>query len=223
MVFRSSMSLVHILRCSVLRNYGLRFKHTLPPLPYDPSALEPVISKEIMQLHHSKHHAAYVNNLNIAEEQFADAMSKRDVTKMISLQPALRFNGGGHINHSIFWHNLSSKGGGAPTGSLANAINEEFGSFDNFKSRLSATTIAIQGSGWGWLGYNPNTKRLQIATCANQDPLEGTIGLKPLLGIDVWEHAYYLQYKNARPDYVKAIWDIVNWSDVAKRFDLCRN
>ncbi|CAH8628375.1 unnamed protein product [Schistosoma bovis] len=216
------MATTRILRSSIIRNYGLRFKHTLPPLPYEHNALEPVISGEIMQLHHSKHHAAYVNNLNIAEEQLAEAISKSDVTKMVSLQPALRFNGGGHINHSIFWHNLSSKGGGVPTGSLANAINDEFGSFDNFKSKLSAATIAIQGSGWGWLGYNPNTKRLQIATCANQDPLEGTTGLKPLLGIDVWEHAYYLQYKNVRPDYVKAIWDIINWSDVAKRFDLCR-
>ncbi|XP_018654488.1 putative superoxide dismutase [mn] [Schistosoma mansoni] len=216
------MATSRILRSSINRNYGLRFKHTLPPLPYEPNALEPVISGEIMQLHHSKHHATYVNNLNIAEEQYAEAISKSDVTKMISLQPALRFNGGGHINHSIFWHNLSSNGGGVPTGSLANAINDEFGSFDNFKSKLSTATIAVQGSGWGWLGYNPNTKRLQIATCANQDPLEGTTGLKPLLGIDVWEHAYYLQYKNVRPDYVKAIWDIINWSDVAKRFDLSR-
>ncbi|VDQ08354.1 unnamed protein product [Trichobilharzia regenti] len=167
-------------RSQLIRNSTLRYKHTLPPLPYEANALEPVISGEIMQIHHSKHHAAYVNNLNIAEEQLAEAIAEKNVSKIISLQPSLRFNGGGHINHSIFWHNLSAKGGGVPTGSLANAINEEFGSFDNFKSKLSAATIAIQGSGWGWLGYNPATKHLQIATCANQDPLEGTTGCPAL-------------------------------------------
>ncbi|CAH8868713.1 unnamed protein product [Trichobilharzia szidati] len=223
MFWRSLVSTIVSPRSQLIQTGTLRYKHTLPPLPYEANALEPVISGEIMQIHHSKHHAAYVNNLNIAEEQLAEAIAEKNISKMISLQPSLRFNGGGHINHSIFWHNLSAKGGGVPTGSLANAINEEFGSFDNFKSKLSAATIAIQGSGWGWLGYNPATKHLQIATCANQDPLEGTTGLKPLLGIDVWEHAYYLQYKNVRPDYVKAIWDIINWNDVAKRFDACRN
>ncbi|TPP59980.1 Superoxide dismutase, partial [Fasciola gigantica] len=138
------------------------------------------------------------------------------------LQPALRFNGGGHINHSIFWKNLSPNGGGTPSGSLANAINDEFGSFEEFKAKFSAATVAVQGSGWGWLAFNPNTKRLQIITCPNQDPLEGTTGLKPLLGIDVWEHAYYLQYKNARPDYVRAIWNVINWDDVAQRYAACR-
>nr|AAT79387.1 Mn-SOD [Paragonimus westermani] len=192
-------------------------KHTLPDLPYDYDALEPTISAEIMRLHHSKHHATYVNNLNVIEEKIAEAQSKNDTSSIISLQPALRFNGGGHINHSIFWKNLSPKGGGAPSGSLANAINRDFGSFEEFKTQLSTATIAIQGSGWGWLSYNPVTKRLQIVTCQNQDPLEATTGLKPLLGIDVWEHAYYLQYKNARADYVKAIWKLINWSDVSER------
>ncbi|TGZ67928.1 hypothetical protein CRM22_004528 [Opisthorchis felineus] len=197
--------------------------HKLPDLPYDFNALEPTISADIMRLHYTKHHATYVSNLNIAEEQVAEAMAKNDITKAISLQPAVRFNGGGHINHSIFWHNLSPKGGGTPKGSLSNAIIADFGSFEEFKSKLSALTIGIQGSGWGWLGLNPTTKRLQLATCANQDPLEGTTGLKPLLGIDVWEHAYYLQYKNVRADYVKAIWNIINWDDVAARFDSARS
>ncbi|KAG5442560.1 Superoxide dismutase [Mn], mitochondrial [Clonorchis sinensis] len=205
------------------RNPRVAQAHKLPDLPYDFNALEPTISAEIMRLHYNKHHATYVSNLNIAEEQLAEAMAKNDITKAISLQPAVRFNGGGHINHSIFWHNLSPKGGGTPKGSLSNAIAADFGSFEEFKSKLSALTIGIHGSGWGWLGLNPITKRLQLATCANQDPLEGTTGLKPLLGIDVWEHAYYLQYKNVRADYVKAIWNIINWDDVAARFDSARS
>ncbi|KAM7536586.1 hypothetical protein Aperf_G00000085449 [Anoplocephala perfoliata] len=193
-------------------------KHTIPDLPYDFGALEPVISADIMKLHYLKHHAGYVNNLNIAEEQLAEAMQKNDVTKVISLQPALRFNGGGHINHSIFWNNLSPNGGGEPEGPLAEAIKRDFGNFEAFKEKLSNAAIGVQGSGWGWLGLEPGSKKLRITTCANQDPLEGTTGLKPLLGIDVWEHAYYLQYKNQRPDYVKAIWAIINWKDVAERF-----
>lgn len=171
-----------------------RNKHTLPDLPYDYNALEPVISAEIMQLHHSKHHATYVNNLNVAEEKLAEAKAKNDVSAIIGLAPALKFNGGGHLNHSIFWQNLCPKGSGEPGGELAAAIKRDFGSFENMKTRLSTATVAVQGSGWGWLGYNKTEKRLQIVTCANQDPLEATTGLVPLFGIDVWEHAYYLQY-----------------------------
>jgi len=117
----------------------------------------------------------------------------------------------------FFWQNLSPKGGGEPTGELLEAIKRDFGSFENFKTRLSASTVAVQGSGWGWLGYNKTSKRLEIAVCPNQDPLESTTGLVPLFGIDVWEHAYYLQYKNVRPDYVKNIFNIANWKDVAER------
>merc|ERR1711884_129087 len=192
---------------------AVRGKATLPDLPYDYNALEPVISAEIMQLHHSKHHQTYVNNLNAAEEKLAEASAKNDVSAIIGLQGALKFNGGGHINHSIFWKNLCSKGDamGAPDGELAKAIDRDFGSFDAMKEKLSASTVAVQGSGWGWLGYNKATGRLQIATCANQDPLEAPTGLIPLFGIDVWEHAYYLQYKNVRPDYVKAIYQVANW------------
>ncbi len=192
----------------------------LPSLPYDYNALEPVISAEIMELHHSKHHKAYVTNYNAAMEKHLEAESKGDVAAMIALQPALRFNGGGDINHSIFWTNLApvSKGGGkAPSALLADALNKEWGSLDNFIAQFNTKTAAIQGSGWGWLGYDKAKKRLEIATCANQDPL-CALNLVPLLGIDVWEHAYYLQYKNVRPDYLKNIWQVVNWKNVEERY-----
>jgi len=196
-----------------------RPKHTLPDLGYDFNALEPYISADIMKIHYEKHHATYVNNLNVALEKLAEATAKGDVSAAVALGPALRFNGGGHINHSIFWKNLTAKSkSGEPTGELKSAIDQEFGSLENLKTQMSGSTVAVQGSGWGWLGYNKQTKRLQLATCANQDPLEATTGLVPLFGIDVWEHAYYLQYKNVRPDYVKAIWSVANWADIAQRF-----
>ncbi|KAK2154703.1 hypothetical protein LSH36_260g05023 [Paralvinella palmiformis] len=222
-------------------------KHTLPDLPYDYNALEPHISADIMLLHHTKHHQTYVNNLNVAEEKFHEATEKGEVTAAVSLMPALKFNGGGHINHTIFWKNMSPNGGGEPSGDyfllfiystslyihysycatcsgaivgeLMEAIKRDFGSFENMKTMLSNSTTAVQGSGWGWLGYNKKMKKLEIATCANQDPLEGTTGLVPLFGIDVWEHAYYLQYKNVRPDYVKAIWNVANWADITERYN----
>ncbi|XP_063537318.1 superoxide dismutase [Mn], mitochondrial [Cydia strobilella] len=195
-----------------------RQKHTLPDLPYEYSALEPVISREIMALHHSKHHATYVANLNAAEEKLAAAQAKGDIDTVINLAPALRFNGGGHINHSIFWQNLSANGG-KPSDQLTKAINQDFGSVENMKNQLAAASVGVQGSGWGWLGYNKQMKKLQIATCSNQDPLQATTGLVPLFGIDVWEHAYYLQYKNVRADYVKAIFDVANWADISARYD----
>ncbi|XP_063404002.1 superoxide dismutase [Mn], mitochondrial-like [Mytilus trossulus] len=194
-----------------------RTKHTLPDLPYDYNALEPYVSAEIMQLHHSKHHNTYVNNLNVAEEKLAEAVAKNNVNQIIQLQPALKFNGGGHLNHSIFWEVLSPNGGGLPSGDLKEMIIRDFDSFDKMKKQVSDAAVAVQGSGWSWLGYNPVSGRLRIAACANQDPLLPTTGLIPLFGIDVWEHAYYLQYKNVRPDYVSAIWNIVNWENVASR------
>ncbi|KAK9506624.1 hypothetical protein O3M35_008520 [Rhynocoris fuscipes] len=197
---------------------NLRRKHTLPELPYPTNALEPIICAEIMELHHKKHHAAYVTNYNAAKEKLSDAVCKGDINAIISLQSALKFNGGGHLNHSIFWHNLSPDGG-KPSDELMKAICESFKSLDEMKNQMMAMTNAIQGSGWGWLGLNPVTKRLQLATCANQDPLRPTTGLIPLFGIDVWEHAYYLQYKNVRADYTKKIFEIVNWCDVNKRFE----
>lgn len=195
-------------------------KFTLPDLPYDYSALEPVISAEIMQLHHQKHHQAYVNNLNAALEKYAAAEAKEDLETMISLQSTIRFNGGGHVNHSIFWTNLAPKGkANAPQGELLKEINRLWGSLDSFIEKFNAKAGPIQGSGWCWLGFCKELKQLVISTCANQDPLEGTQGIIPLLGIDVWEHAYYLQYKNVRPDYLKAIWQVVNWGNVAQRYE----
>ena len=195
-------------------------KFELPPLPYDFNALEPVISAEIMNLHYTKHHQGYVTNLNKALEQYAEAEQKKDLQAMIALESAIKFNGGGNINHSIFWTNLApqDKGGGnPPEGALAEAIQKDFGSLQNFIDQFSTKTVAIQGSGWGWLGYDKAKDRLTIALCANQDPLS-TQGLIPLLGVDVWEHAYYLQYKNVRADYVKAIWSIINWKNVSERY-----
>nr|ALF39393.1 MnSOD [Delia antiqua] len=197
---------------------AVRGKHTLPKLPYDYAALEPIVCREIMELHHTKHHQTYVNNLNAAEEQLAEAQSKNNVSKIIQLAPALRFNGGGHINHSIFWQNLTAEKT-QPSAELKQAIEAQWkGGVDQFKKELTAMTVAVQGSGWGWLGYNKNTQKLQIVGMPNQDPLEASTGLIPLFGIDVWEHAYYLQYKNLRPSYVEAIWDIANWNDISKRF-----
>jgi Fe-Mn family superoxide dismutase len=194
--------------------------YQLPDLPYDFSALEPVIAAEIMQLHYSKHHQTYVTNLNAALEKLKEAEAKKDVAAQIALQPAIRFNGGGHVNHSIFWTNLApvGKGGGElPQGELLKAIESEFGSVQNLIDKLSAASVAIQGSGWGWLGFDPAKKRLVTATCTNQDPLS-TLGYVPLLGIDVWEHAYYLQYKNVRAEYVKNIWKVVSWKNVEERY-----
>ncbi len=196
-------------------------QYQLPQLPYSLDALEPVISAEIMSLHYNKHHAAYVANLNKALEQYAEAEKKNDLAAMIALQSAIKFNGGGHINHSIFWTNLAPKnagGGKPPEGTLMTAINTRFGSLEKFIELLSARAVSIQGSGWAWLCYCPVSKLLNVCTCDNQDPLNAK-GKIPLLGIDVWEHAYYLQYKNVRADYVKAIWNIINWKNIAERFD----
>jgi superoxide dismutase, Fe-Mn family len=196
-------------------------KFELPSLPYDFNELEPVISAEIMQLHYSKHHQTYVNNLNTALEKQHEAEKKGDVAEMIVQGKAIKFNGGGHVNHSIFWTNLApiGKGGGEPpTGELAQAIKEKFGSLEDFIEKMNTWTGAIQGSGWGWLGFCPKLKTLEFTTCCNQDPLS-LEGLIPLLGIDVWEHAYYLQYKNVRADYLKNIWKIVNWKNVGERYN----
>jgi Fe-Mn family superoxide dismutase len=171
-----------------------------------------------MEIHHSKHHNTYVTNLNATVEKINSAMIAGDVSGTIALQGALKFNGGGHINHCLFWENLAPNPSGPMAGSvLEAAIDERFGGMDGLKSQLSASSVAIQGSGWGWLGYNPKTGQVEIATCPNQDPLEATTGLKPLLGIDVWEHAYYVDYRNLRPKYVEAIWDIINWDVVEAR------
>ncbi|KAH7103614.1 Mn superoxide dismutase [Auriculariales sp. MPI-PUGE-AT-0066] len=189
--------------------------HTLPDLPYDYNALEPHICEEIMKLHHTKHHQTYVNGLNAAEESYAKATSVKEV---IALQTAIKFNGGGHINHSLFWKNLApaSQGGGQlEDGPLKQALERDFGSIDAFKKELNTATAAIQGSGWGWLGYNKKAKKLEVVTTANQDPLITHI---PIIGIDIWEHAFYIQYKNVKPDYLNAIWNVINFKEAAQRY-----
>uniref|UniRef100_A0A0E0DPY0 Superoxide dismutase n=1 Tax=Oryza meridionalis TaxID=40149 RepID=A0A0E0DPY0_9ORYZ len=187
----------------------------LPDLPYDYGALEPAISGEIMRLHHQKHHATYVANYNKALEQLDAAVAKGDAPAVVHLQSAIKFNGGGHVNHSIFWNNLKpiSEGGGEPPhAKLGWAIDEDFGSFEALVKKMSAEGAALQGSGWVWLALDKEAKKLSVETTANQDPLvtKGA-NLVPLLGIDVWEHAYYLQYKNVRPDYLSNIWKVMNW------------
>lgn len=192
----------------------------LPELGYSFDALEPHISKDIMEIHYTKHHQAYVNNFNIALEKAKDADTRGDVGQMIALQQALKFNGGGHINHSIFWTNLApvSKGGGQlHLGPLHAKILEDFGTIEHFKEQMSASGMALQGSGWVWLGYDKGAKRLVIVNCSNQDPLI-SMGYIPLLGIDVWEHAYYLQYKNVRAEYIKNIWSVINFKNVEERY-----
>jgi Fe-Mn family superoxide dismutase len=191
-----------------------RSKYTLPDLPYDYNALEPVISADIMKIHHTGHHQAYVTNLNVATEKLQEAQAKNDIKAIVTLGSALKFHGGGHLNHSIFWSILCPNGTSEPIGELAEAIKRDFGSYSNMVAQLSASSVGIQGSGWGWLGYNKVNNKLEIATCANQDPLAPTTGLQPLFGIDVWEHAYYLQYKSARAEYVKNIFKIANWRKV---------
>ncbi|KAI0055258.1 Mn superoxide dismutase [Artomyces pyxidatus] len=188
--------------------------HTLPALPYAYDALEPHISGQIMELHHTKHHQTYVNGLNAAEEAYAKSASTKE---QIKLQSALKFNGGGHINHSLFWENLaptSAGGGQLPDGVLKTALERDFGSVDAFKKKFNTVTAAVQGSGWGWLGYNDTTKKLEIVTTANQDPL---ISHVPIIGVDIWEHAFYLQYKNVKPDYLNAIWNVINFKEAEKR------
>ncbi len=197
--------------------------HTLPELPYAYDALEPHFDKETMNIHHTKHHNTYITNLNNALEGHAD-LANKSVEELISdmdaipadIQTAVRNNGGGHANHALFWTLLSPNGGGEPTGALKEAIDAKFGSFDAFKEEFAKAGATRFGSGWAWLVLNNG--ELEIMSTPNQDsPLME--GKTPLLGLDVWEHAYYLNYQNRRPDYISAFWNVVNWDEVAKRFE----
>jgi len=195
---------------------------TLPALPYATDALEPHIDKMTMEIHHGKHHQAYVTNLNKALEGKPEADSSiEDIIRHISSFPmAVRNNGGGHYNHSLFWTVLGPNAGGAPTGALADAINSTFGSFDDLKTKLSDAGATRFGSGWSWLIVTPD-KKLAVTSTPNQDnPLMDIAEVKgtPIFGIDVWEHAYYLHYQNRRPDYLAAIWNVVNWDKVAELY-----
>jgi superoxide dismutase, Fe-Mn family len=194
--------------------------HTLPPLPYDFGALEPHIDTQTMQIHHGKHHQAYVTNLNAALEKHPDLQNKsvEDLIRGISTVPedirtAVRNNGGGHANHTMFWQLMAPGAGGAPTGRVADGIKAAFGSFDTFKEQFAKAGVGRFGSGWAWL-IDAGGK-LVIESTPNQDsPLMD--GKKPILGLDVWEHAYYLKYQNRRPDYITAWWNVVNWAEVNK-------
>ncbi|MGV0335011.1 superoxide dismutase [Corynebacterium kroppenstedtii] len=192
--------------------------YELPDLPYDYNALEPHISGEIMQLHHDKHHATYVAGANAALEKLEKAREEgADANEIRTLSKNLAFNLGGHTNHSIFWKNLSPNGGGEPTGELAEAINRDFGSFEKFKDHFSAAATGLQGSGWAVLGYDHIAGRLIIEQLTDQQG-NVSVDFTPLLMLDMWEHAFYLQYKNVKADYVKAVWNVFNWEDVAERY-----
>ena len=193
----------------------------VPPLPYDYNALEPHIDEETMRLHHDKHHQAYVDKANAALEgsEWADK-SVEEVLLNLDKVPndkAVRNNAGGHANHSLFWEIMGPDGGGEPSGALADAINEAFGSFDSFKEEMKTAGVNQFGSGWAWLVHTSGGG-LQVMNLPNQDsPISS--GNTPLLGIDVWEHAYYLTYNNRRPDYIDAFWNVVNWDEVARRYE----
>jgi len=197
-------------------------KYELPALPYAANALEPHIDEQTMNIHHGRHHQAYINNVNAALEGHDD-LSSKSIEDLISnldavpenIRTAVRNNGGGHANHSLFWQVMSPNGGGAPTGELADAINSTFGSFDAFKEEFAKAAATRFGSGWAWLIVDGG--KVAVTSTPNQDsPLME--GKTPILGLDVWEHAYYLNYQNKRPDYISAFWNVVNWDEVSKRF-----
>lgn len=192
----------------------------LPDLPYDNSALEPYIDTATMGIHHDKHHAAYVNNLNAALEGHPELQDKSALELLLDLDAlpddirmAVRNNGGGHVNHSLFWTLMSPKGGGEPSGSLADAINESFGSFDEFKAAFAKAGATRFGSGWAWLCIGADGKLVVTSTPNQDNPVSA--GLIPILGLDVWEHAYYLNYQNRRPDYISEWWNVVDWDQVS--------
>ena len=197
---------------------------SLPALPYAPEALEPHIDKMTMEIHHGKHHGAYVTNLNKALES-APNLANKSLEELLanncaavpeSIRTAVRNNGGGHVNHTMFWQIMAPKGGGSPVGNVASAINSVFDSFDNFKEKFAAAATGRFGSGWAWLLKTPGG--LELVSTANQDsPLME--GKYPVMGLDVWEHAYYLKYQNRRPEYIGAWWSVVNWPEVEKRFN----
>jgi Fe-Mn family superoxide dismutase len=201
-------------------------KYELPPLPYSYDALEPHIDARTMEIHHTKHHQTYTDKLNAALDKCPSDIQNKDIVEILSnidqvpadQKSAINFNGGGFDNHRIFWQTMKANGGGEASGSIAAAINESFGSFSAFKEKFSSTTVLIQGSGWGWLVYNPSSKKVEYKSMPNQTSPR-TEGVIPLLGCDVWEHAYYLKYQNKRPDYISAWWNVINWQDVSERFD----
>jgi superoxide dismutase, Fe-Mn family len=196
-------------------------EYTLPDLPYDYGALAPHISGKIMELHHDKHHNTYVTGLNGAIDKLADARANNDFGSIVGLEKTLAFNLGGHVNHSIFWKNLSPDGGDKPTGELSSALDEHFGSFDAFQAHFTAAATTIQGSGWAILAWDTLGQRLLVHQLYDQQA-NLPAGQTPIVMLDMWEHAFYLDYQNVKPDYVKAWWNVVNWADAQERFDAAR-
>jgi len=196
-------------------------EYTLPDLPYDYGALAPHISGKIMELHHDKHHNTYVTGLNGAIDKLAEARRNNDFGAIVGLEKTLAFNLGGHVNHSIFWKNLSPDGGDKPTGELGSAIDEHFGSFDAFQAHFTAAATTIQGSGWAILGWDTLGQRLLVHQLYDQQA-NLPAGQTPIVMLDMWEHAFYLDYQNVKPDYVKAWWNVVNWADASERFAKAR-
>ena len=196
--------------------------YSLPDLPYDPGALEPHISGRIMELHHGKHHATYVKGANTALEKLSELRSKGDFSTISMLERNLAFNVSGHVLHSVFWTNLSPSGGGEPRGELAGVVEDTFGGFEPFRAQMTQAAATIQGSGWALASWEPMAGRLVVQQVHDHqgDHGQGTI---PLLAIDAWEHAYYLQYMNEKAKFFDAIWNVVNWDDVARRFAAARS
>jgi len=200
-------------------------KYTLPEMPYAYDALEPHIDAQTMEIHHTKHHQKYTDGMNGALEKLSPELQEKEIEEILSninqvpddIKGAINFNGGGYDNHKLFWNSMKQNGGGEPTGAIADAINDSFGSFAEFKELFSSKTAPLQGSGWGWLVYNSNSGKVEYKAMSNQTSPR-TEGLVPLLGLDVWEHAYYLKYQNKRPDYIAAWWNVINWDDVNDRF-----
>ena len=200
-------------------------EHKLPKMPYAYDALEPHIDAETMEIHHTKHHQAYTNGLNDAWEDMSEENQDQGVIKILAdldqvkpeIRQAINFHGGGYVNHEMFWKSMAPGAGGKPDGNIAKAIEKSFGSFEKFKEDFSSKTATIQGSGWGWLVYNPKSKNVEYKAMENQDNpvIEQYV---PLLGLDVWEHAYYLKYQNKRPDYIAAWWNVVDWEEINSRF-----
>ena len=199
-------------------------KYTLPELPYVYDALEPHIDAKTMEIHHTKHHQTYTDKLNAALEKCSSDIQNKDILEILGnidqvpadQKGAINFNGGGYDNHKLFWHNMKANGGGEPGGALADAIDTSFGNFADFKTKFSSQTAVVQGSGWGWLVYNPSSSKVEYTKMPNQTSPR-TKGLVPLLGLDEWEHAYYLKYQNKRPAYIAAWWNVVNWDEVDSR------
>lgn len=193
-------------------------KHVLPELPYAYNALEPHYDEQTVRLHHDAHHKAYVDGLNNAEAKLAEAREKGDFALVKHWERELAFHGSGHILHTLFWDNMRAGGGGPATGKVAGRIDKDFGGFEAFKKQLSAAAVAVEGSGWALLCWNPVFKKLEILTAEKHQNLTQW-GVVPLLAVDVWEHAYYLKYQNKRAAFVEAWWNLVNWDDVNKRFE----